>query len=179
MNNANRLLLSHMPLVQQHHNCSLQPEHVVSLYEKEEEAAFLWKVFWVKISCCLAVRIPSKYFLWLSSWASQCCHYLSFCLLSFPNKLNIWENLCLLFWHSSKTGLLSRGFPSGPILAGLWAAATKKQQTKAATLSFVDIFWRICKVTIRKIEKWFWLTNKGRYHQHTNWFPSSLRKHNR
>ena len=27
----------------------------------------------------------------------------------------------LRFWHSSSTGLLSKGLPSGPILAGLWA----------------------------------------------------------
>ena len=52
----------------------------------------------------------------------------------------------LRFWHSSNTGLLSRGLPSGPILAGLWPKTTETDKAKATLTNIrILLFKNICK----------------------------------
>ena len=42
-----------------------------------------------------------------------------------------------LFLHSSSSGLLSRGFPSGPMRAGFWAMATAAETATNRTKDFI------------------------------------------
>ena len=57
----------------------------------------------------------------------------------------------LLFWHSSSTGLLSKGLPSGPILAGLWAKTA--DTVKANRLNCIRIL-RACSKDVKSFKKW-------------------------
>ena len=52
----------------------------------------------------------------------------------------------LLLVHSETSGLLSRGFPSGPIRAGFWARQTAEVRRRARrSLIFVSSVKEICK----------------------------------
>ena len=78
-------------------------------------------------------------------WRTKCWVFSSFIIRG------KWLNSLyyLLFWHSSSTGLLSKGLPSGPILAGLWAKTA--DTVKANRLNCIRIL-RACSKDVKSFK---------------------------